>query len=703
MKADAQSAFGQLGVDDSVVSAHWDDFLNADLPDAQGEPKPYGRDAVFEAALNWPDQTSVTFDFLKIQERNPELAEYILGKPLHALQVATLRIRELDMPAEPKPALQVRLTNLPKKSRIGPRQIRKEHLGRLVAISGVITAASPTLMDLEIGVFDCKTCGNRLRIPQDLWGGEPREEPVICDGCEKTGPWTFRAEESKHLDAQQLRLQETPETVRGGETPEILGIRIHEDLVQKITPGSRVIATGILTLKYRKANGKAQLEAEPLLRGIHVQPDESELVDLLTSPEEMQEFQDLASKADVHLELARCLAPSVLGLGDIKLGILMALVGGPEWDRPDGSRVRGRIHVLLAGDPGTAKSKLIGRIKRYVQRCVHVLGVEASRAGLSVAAVKDQDGRWMLEAGALVMGHRHVVVIDELGHISPDDQPSLLSSMEDGYVKSDRVVKATLPAETIVIAAMNPIHGRFDRYTPLMEQLGVSAPLKSRFDIKYCLLDSVDGSTDRELADSVLSDDDKDEKDEKTHYGIALSGDQLRRYIHQARQKQPRMTSDALEYLKEYYTKVRNQDPENPPFTARQLEALRRLAGASARLRLADTIDIADAERAVAMMSSSLRSCRIMDDSGRLDGDLMQFGQSKSQHDRIRLVQQAVKDLQRAHVDGYNRGHAKESDIIAACLEKGMTPEDIRSSLSTLRRNNTIYQRGGPGDYAILT
>lgn len=700
MKAETQSTVGSP-VDDAVVSAQWDAFLNADLPDADGEPKPYALDTIVAAAENWPDESSVTFDFLRIQEHNPELADYILAKPRHAIQIATLRVKSLHLPVAKMPELQVRLTNLPKRSRLGPRQIRKEHLGRLVAISGVVTAASPTLLDLVEGAFDCKTCGNRIRVPQEI--GEARVEPVVCDGCEKTGPWTLRPEESKHLDAQQLRLQETPETVRGGETPEILGIRIHEDLVQKITPGSRVIATGILTLKYRKANGKAQTEAEPLLQGVHIQPDESELVDLLTTPEEMQEFQELASRADVHLELARCLAPSVLGLGDIKLGILMALVGGPEWDRPDGSRVRGRIHVLLAGDPGTAKSKLIGRIKRYVQRCVHVLGVEASRAGLSVAAVKDQDGRWMLEAGALVMGHKHVVVIDELGHISPEDQPSLLSSMEDGYVKSDRVVKATLPAEAIVIAAMNPIHGRFDRYTPLMEQLGVSAPLKSRFDIKYCLLDSVDGSTDRELADSVLSDDDQDEKDEKQHYGIALGGDQLRRYIHQARQKQPRMTAEALEYLKEYYTKVRNQDPENPPFTARQLEALRRLAGASARLRLADTIEIADAERAVAMMSSSLRSCRIMDDSGRLDGDLMQFGQSKTQHDRIRLVQQAVKDLQRAHVDGYNRGHAKEADIIAACLEKGLTAEDIRSSLSTLRRNNTIYQRGGPGDYAILT
>lgn len=678
-------------VKDTELAVQWDDFLNS-----------YGRDAVNEAALAWPDQTSVTFDFQQIQLRSPELADYLLDKPRHALEIASLRVNELEMPVpDPKPRLRVRIKDLPKKSRLGPRQLRSGHLGRLVAVSGVITAASPTLLDLVEAAFDCKTCGNRIRVPQEV--GEARVEPVICDGCEKTGPWKLREEESKHLDAQQLRLQETPETVRGGETPEILGIRVHEDLVQRISPGSRVVAIGVMTVKYRKTNGKHQTEAEPLLQGIHIQPDESELVDLLTTPEELQEFTDLASKASVHDELARCLAPSVLGMGDVKLAILMALVGGPEWTRPDGSRVRGRIHVLLAGDPGTAKSKVIGRIKRYVQRCVHVLGVEASRAGLSVGAVKDTDGRWMLEAGALVMAHKHVLTLDELGHLAPEDQPGLLSSMEDGYVKSDRVVKATLPAETTVIAAMNPIHGRFDRYTPLMEQLGISAPLKSRFDLKYCLLDSVDADQDRDLADSVLDDEDQDAKDERTHYGVALGGDQLRRYIHIARQKQPRMTSEALEHLKEYYSRVRNQDRDNPPFTARQLEALRRLAGASARLRLADTIDLADAERAVAMMSASLRSCRIMDESGRLDGDLMQFGQSKTQHDRLRLVQQAVKDLQRAHPLGYNRGCAREADIIEACLAKELTPDDITQSLATLRRNKTIYQRGGPGEYAILT
>lgn len=676
-------------VQDAVVAGQWDDYLDA-----------YGRDAVHAAALNWPDQTSVCFDFGEIQLRNPALADHILAKPGHALRIAVLQVGQIDMPCDPKPRLSVRVTNLPKGLRQGPRQLRHTHLGKLTAVQGVITAASPSLLRMVEACFDCKTCANRVRVVQE---DEGRQEPVLCDACEKTGPWRLVEDECRHVDIQHLRLQEPPESVKGGSTPEILAIRVDTDLVQRIAPGSRVIVTGVPVAKARKQNGKAQTEAEFLVEGVHIQPDESELVDLESTPEELQEFHDIAARPDCHTELARCLAPSVIGHTDIKLGILMALVGGPEWNRPDGSKVRGRIHVLLAGDPGTAKSKLIGRIGRYVPRCVHVLGVEASRAGLSVAAVKDTDGRWMLEAGALVMGHKHVVALDELGHLDPEDQPGLLSSMEDGYVKSDRVVKATLPAETIVIAAMNPIHGRFDRYTPLMEQLGIGGPLKSRFDLKFCLLDSVDTDQDNSLADSVLQDGDQGVKDESKHYGVLLAGDQLRRYIHVARQKNPRITAEALQHLKEFYGRVRNQDRENPAFTARQLEALRRLAGASARMRLSDSITLEDAERAVAIMAHSLRSCRIMDNAGRLDGDLLQFGQSKVQHDRMRLVQQAVKDLQRQHPQGYNRGFARQEDIIAAGVEKGLTPEDVQTCLATLRRNNTIYQRGAPGEYAILT
>lgn len=689
----------QATVQDSQAAALWDEFLAR-----------YGRDAVNEVALAWPDRETVSFDFQDLDAFSPDvdpatpsLARWVLSKPVWSLRIAAERVRQMEMPVTDTPLLVVGIRNLPRALRMGPRQLRAEHLGKLVAVQGVVTAASPSLLDVREACYDCKTCANRIRVPQENDGN--RLEPVICDGCEKTGPWKYQAEESKHIDAQHLRLQEPPEAVKGGATPEIIGVRVQTDLVHKTGPGSRVIVTGIMGVKYRKQNGKAQVEAEPMLHALHIQLDESEMVDLESPPEEQQLFQDLAATPTVHEELARCLAPSVIGLGEVKLGALLSLVGGPEWARPDGSRVRGRIHMLIAGDPGTAKSKLIGRIGRYVQRCVHVLGVEASRAGLSVAAVKDgPDGRWMLEAGALVLGHKHVVTLDELGHLDPEDQPGLLSSMEDGYVKSDRVVKATLPAETTVLAAMNPIHGRFDRYTPLMEQLGISGPLKSRFDLKWCLLDSVDRDSDNDLADSVL--DDKDHRgslDEKQHYGIALNGDQLRRYIFFARQKQPRITDAALSHLKEYYLRVRDQDKENPAFTARQLEALRRLSGASARLRLSDTIDLADAERAVNLMAASLRSCRIMDDTGRLDGDLLQFGKSKAQHDRIRLVQQAVKDLQRAHVDGYNRGHATEADVVASCLEKGLTAEDVLSSLATLLRNNTIYRRAGGGTYAILT
>lgn len=679
-----------LTVRDAELTSLWNDFLGS-----------YGQEAVYAAALNWPETESVTFDFPTIQNRNPELANLLLAHPGPVLRMLQVCVRDMDFPTATKPALAVRIKDLPKGLRIGPRQLRAEHLGKLVAIQGVVTAASSTLLNVLEACFECKVCTTRVRVLQE---DEVRQDPALCETCDAQRPWRLIEEESRHIDVQHLRLQEPPELVKAGSTPEILGIRVTGDLVHKTTPGGRVVATGIATLRYKRQNGKAQTEAEPLLIGLHIQPDESEFVDLESTPEELQSFHDLAAKPDVHDQLAKCLAPSVEGNSEIKQAILLSLVGGPEWSRPDGSKVRGRIHVLIAGDPGTAKSKLLGLVPRYTPRCVRVLGVDASRAGLSIAAVKDPvDGKWMLEAGALVMAHNHVCTIDEMGHLDPEeDQPALLSCMEDGWVQCTKVVKATLPAAPTIIAAMNPLFGRFDRYSPFVEQLPLSAPIKSRFDLTFCLLDMVDEASDNGIADAVLADKDSGVKDERLHYGLAMSGDQLRRYIFQARKLQPRMTADAQAFIKDFYGRVRGQDRENPGFTPRQLEGLRRLAGASARLRMSTSIELGDAERAVRLMMASFRSCRIVDTSGRVDGDLLQFGQSKSQHDRMRLIIQSIKDLQRAHEEGYNKGHARVKDIIAACEALGISSDLTLSGLDTLSRNGTIYKRGGDGRYAIL-
>lgn len=677
-------------VQDSIISSQWNDFLHT-----------HGSDLVYQAALNWPENESVVFDFHLIQAKNPDLANYALEHPAHAIRMLQECIQQMDFPTATKPALAVRINNIPKALRISPRQLRAEHLGKLVAITGVVTAASQTLLHVLEACFECKVCTTRVRVLQE---DESRQDPVLCETCDAQRPWRLIEAESRHIDVQHLRLQEPPESVKAGSTPEILGIRVTGDLVHKTTPGGRVVATGIATLRYKRQNGKAQTEAEPLLVGLHIQPDESEFVDLESSDEELQTFHDLAAKADVHDQLSKCLAPSVEGNAEIKQAILLSLVGGPEWIRPDGSKVRGRIHILVAGDPGTAKSKLLGLLGRYTPRCVRVLGVDASRAGLSIAAVKDPvDGRWMLEAGALVMAHNHLCTIDEMGHLDPEeDQPALLSCMEDGWVQCTKVVKATLPAAPTIIAAMNPLYGRFDRYSPFVEQLPLSAPIKSRFDLTFCLLDLVNAEGDADIADAVLADKDSGVKDERIHYGLALNGDQLRRYIFQARKLNPRMTADAQAYIKDFYGRMRSQDKENPGFTPRQLEGLRRLAGASARLRMSESIEMQDAERAVSLMLASFRSCRIMDSSGLLDGDLLQFGQSKSQHDRMRLILQCIKDLQRAHEDGYNKGHARTKDIVEACEALGIPANLVQSSLEALLRNNTIYKRRGEGTYAVL-
>lgn len=677
---------------DSQVAAQWDAYLRG-----------YCKSAIDDAQLAWPEQRSLRVAFREVELQNPDLADYLLQAPGHALRIGTAMLHNIEGPVEPRPRLQLRITGLPPRQRISPRQLRSEHLNRLVPVVGIVAAASPIDQWICEAVYDCRTCDNRVRVVQD---DELLQEPVFCDSCEKNGPWDLRREDCRTLNLQYLRVQEAPEHTSGGETPAVLTVRLVDDLVGVAPMGARIVANGIVGVKLRRLNGKKSSEAEVVLEAVHVELDQSEVVNLDATPEERQRFEALASQPDVHLRLARCLAPSLQGLVDERLGLLYALAGGDMWTRPDGKRERGRIHLLLAGDPGVAKSKLLNMVRHYVPRLVTANAIAASAAGLRAAAVKDpRDGRWMIEPGKLVLGHGHYVFIDELPLLGEEDLPALNDCMEEGVVSMDKVVKALYPADTTVLAAMNPaLGGRFDRFTPFIEQLALSPALLSRFDLKFCILDVPDKDRDSALARAQLSMDSPANGDVRAFYGIDLSGDELRRYLHAARGTHPKMTPGAAQLLERFYVGLRQADKENPSAGARQLDALRRLATASAKLRLATSIDQADAQRALDLFASSLRSCRIMDRDGRVDGNLLEGGPSRAHSDRLRIVLQIVKDLQRSHPNGYHRGLAREGDILAKATEAHeLRADDALACLLELRRTSIIFQRGGPGEYALMS
>lgn len=225
----------QLTVQDSVLLAMWDKFLS----------DPEQRSVVQQAALEYPEGgKSVTFHFRTIEAYSSDLADYLLNKPRHALQTGAMQLQHVDVTVTPRPRLHLRVDALPSTEVKKVQDIRAEHLGKLIAFRGDVVSMTEAYAQVLEACFDCRTCGNRIRLVQD---DEYVAEPVICDGCEKPGPWTLREEECRFIDHQVIEVHELGRPVH-----ERIRVHLQDDLVHRAPPGTVLTVNGILTAQKRQ-------------------------------------------------------------------------------------------------------------------------------------------------------------------------------------------------------------------------------------------------------------------------------------------------------------------------------------------------------------------------------------------------------------------------------------------------------------------
>src|ERR1041385_559341 len=698
----------QLTVQDSVLSAKWESFL-----------QDYCKPLVQEASENYPDKgKSVTIAFNDIQLRDPDLADYLLQKPRHCLQVGAQMLQNVDVTVEPKPRLHLRVTGLPPSQEVKVRNIRAEHLGRLLAVEGLVKKVTEVRPQVMEAAFDCKTCGNRVRLVQD---DEFIAEPVICDGCEKPGPWTLREEECRFIDHQKVEIQESTEGLPGGAQPERLAIHVQDDLVHKVAPGDRVTLNGILTAQKRRQGSQTKVEFSKVLQGVSIAVQQQQFSEINLQPEDEVAIEELAKDPRLYDRLRASFAPTIFGLDTEKDALILALFGGVSKEYKDGSRSRGDIHVLLVGDPGVAKSQLLRYLSKLAPRAIFTSGKGASAAGLTAAAVKDEfgEGQWTLEAGALVLADRGIACIDELDKMEKTDQSSMHQAMEQQEISIAKAgISATLKSRCAVIGAANPKLGRFDEFSPIHEQINMPPALLSRFDLIFSLLDKPGRDRDAQLATHLLKTHQAGEVREhrKANPGGAYSVEDessmmsrvepdlpaefLRKYVAYAKRSVfPVLTEDAMKRIQDYYVDLRAAASDGSiPLTARQLEAFIRVAEASARIRLSQEATIEDADRAIRIVETYLTSVGVDRATGKFDIDVIATGVSHSQHDRVRTVQDIIRALSRESEKGY----AREDDIVAEAGRKGIPAAEAQKALETLKRNNSVYAKGGAGTYAPL-
>jgi replicative DNA helicase Mcm len=379
---------------------------------------------------------------------------------------------------------------------------------------------------------------------------------------------------------------------------------------------------------------------------------------------------------------------------------------------PDGARIRGDVHVLLVGDPGIAKSQLLRYIVKLAPRGIYTSGRSSSAAGLTAAAVRDEfgDGRWTLEAGALVLADQGIAAVDEMDKMRAEDRSAIHEAMEQQTVSIAKAgIMATLKSRCSLLGAANPKYGRFDPYEGIAQQIQMAPALLSRFDLIFVLKDEPDIGRDTAIASHILGAHhagelhahkthisgsgitDTDIKDAMEIINPKIMPDILRKYIAYAKKEiYPIIDDEARNQLIEFYLGLRRQgeDRDSPvPVTARQLEALVRLCEASARIRLSNEITTDDSRRVIRVVESCLRQVAFDAETGKFDVDILTTGVSKSQRDKIKTLRNIIREIEAEH-----SGMAPKEAVFARAAEQGFEKEYVDELIKRLKTQGELYE-----------
>jgi len=591
-------------------------------------------------------EKSVQVDFCLVDKFDPLLADTILENPEETLDFLEESVEQIDLPQKEK--VHIRFFNIPETNKIRIRNIRAEHIGKMLCVDGIVKRASEVRPEISEINFECPECGKIITVIQTE-KDKTVKSPGRCDcGCRRG----FRQVNQSLYDARWVTIEE-PFEITTGERPSEIMVYLKEDLTSprmrnKTDPGNRIKVIGILKeVPRRTVRGKKTRQMEILLDANNIEAVEVEWEELEIDPEDEKKILKLAKDPLIYDKLVASLAPTMYGMDEIKLAIILQLFGGERKILKDGTRIRGNIHVLLIGDPSAGKSQLMQLTSRLIPRAKYVSGRGVTGAGLTATVIKDEQflGGWVLEAGALVMSNNSVCAIDEFSQVAIQDQVALQEAMSLGTISIAKAsIVATLPAQTAILAGGNPKLGRFDPYIPIREQVAINEVLLSRFDLKFALRDLPNPEVDAKLADHILRMRHFEEEKGKP----VIEPELLRKYIAYARnQIHPTMTRRAAGSIRDFYLKMRTKAGGEAPvsITLRQYEALMRLAESSAKIRLSDKIELKDAERAITLMKTSLRQFGFDPETGMIDIDRAEGTMTSAQRSKIRIILDVIDEL----------------------------------------------------------
>ena len=635
------------------------------------------------------DEKFLLIDFTELIKFSPGVAEDLLEQPEEVIKAAEIAVEQFDTLGDVK-NINVRFSNIPISQKIMLRNIRAKHINKFLLIEGTVRQKSDVRPQVISAKFECPSCGNMINV---LQLEKKFKEPTRC-GCGRKGK--FRLVNKEMVDAQGIVLEESSEDLEGGEQPKRMNLLLKKDLVSPISekrtnPGSKIRVVGILKeIALPAKDGGTLTRFDLMIEANCVESIEEDFSNIDINEEEEREILELSKDPKLKQKLINSIVPSIYGHDKIKEAVLVQMAGGVRKIRDDGSITRGDIHILLIGDPGAGKSQILKRVSKVAPKGRFVSGKGASGAGLTAAVVKDEFmSGWSLEAGALVLGNRGICCIDELDKMSNEDRDAMHEALEGQTVTISKAnIQATLRSETTVLAAANPNFGRFDPYEIIPKQIELPSTLINRFDLIFPVRDLPDKDKDEKIAGFMLN-----LHQSPDSITPEIDSTMLRKYFSYARQRvSPQLTDGAVEEIKKYYMKMRSSGSEEGgvkaiPISARQLEALIRMAEANARLSLNDKVTRKDAKKAVELMHYCLVQVGMDPETGKIDIDRISTGIPASERSHISTIKEIINELEKKigktiPID----------DIIEEAKQKGIEEESIEETIQKLKRAGDVFE-----------
>lgn len=604
----------------------------------------------------------------------PDVYDVLQSQRLAALQRAAAADDHVvsDLPSSLMRRFEVVISALSSVVPCKLREIRAEDIGHLVVVKGLVTRSSNVAPRSSVVTYTCEVCGSELF--QDVLG--PSFMPLQacpskrCTDSKSAGKLTLQTRGSRFVKHQELRLQELPDQLPMGHVPRSLALHCSGELTRRCGPGDVVTVCGVfLTVKYSGFKAiSAGLQADTYLHVSTIEKHKLSFQDLsLQGSKESRLVAEIARDADPYSRLAASIAPEIFGHEDVKKALLLQLVGGVTKDMADGMKIRGDVNILLVGDPGVAKSQLLRYVSSIAPRGVYTTGKGSSSAGLTAALVRDPlTSEMSLEAGALVLADKGICCIDEFDKMSEQDRTGIHEVMEQQTVSIAKAgITASLNARASVLAAANPLYGRYNPRRSISENIDLPSSLLSRFDLVFLLLDRSNLEQDMALSKHVLH----------VHRHLArpdqlqhppLPAEVFKQYIAMARSFSPVVPPELANYIVEAYVSLRtsshssssqgssssrqSKQLDQAVMTPRQLLSILRLTQALARLRLDHAVIAQDVDEAIRLTHSSKDSLlRALE--GAQGGGGAGAGAGAAD-DPTSLIYAVIKDLALGSADG---------------------------------------------------